>query len=361
MSNIDEATLIVDIGSSTVRAGFAGDDQPAAVFPAVLGKPWVKEGLAPRPPVERGRITSFEHFEAVLRRTFNGELNVAPEDYSLLLSEAPDNSKDAREIITKIAFEKFNFKAFSLIPRPVLSLYASSRTTGMVLSVGDGVAIASPIYEGAIIKDAIMRLDYAGRDLTEYLASLMRGKINSAVAREFYQEMKEKFCYVAMDFSNELTREKDNSFPKRYDLPDGKTIYLEDERYCCPEALFQPSLVGVNAGGVDKLVLDSIMKCNIDFRKDLYANTVLSGGSTMFPGMADRLQKEITNMAPSTMKIKIIAPPERSYSAWIGGSILASIPTFEEGIVLREDYAKQGPGIIHEKCAPYYREIAAKA
>merc|ERR1711890_213658 len=87
---------------------------------------------------------------------------------------------------------------------------------------------------------------------------------------------------------------------------------------------------GMEACGIHETTFNSIMKCDVDIRKDLYANTVMSGGTTMYPGIADRMQKEITALAPSTIKIKIIAPPERKYSVWIGGSILASLSTFQQ-------------------------------
>ena len=102
--------------------------------------------------------------------------------------------------------------------------------------------------------------------------------------------------------------------------------------------------------GIHETTYNSIMKCDIDIRKDLYANTVLSGGSTMYPGIADRMQKEITSLAPSTMKIKIIAPPERKYSVWIGGSILASLSTFQQMWISKQEYDESGPSIVHRKC-----------
>jgi len=102
--------------------------------------------------------------------------------------------------------------------------------------------------------------------------------------------------------------------------------------------------------GVHEAIFSSILKCDIDIRKDLYANNVMSGGSTMFPGIADRMQKEITSMAPSTMKIKIIAPPERKYSVWIGGSILASLSTFQTMWITKAEYDESGPSIVHRKC-----------
>ena len=101
---------------------------------------------------------------------------------------------------------------------------------------------------------------------------------------------------------------------------------------------------------INIFIYNSIMKCDIDIRKDLYANIVLSGGSTMFPGIADRMQKEITAMAPQSMKIKIIAPPERKYSVWIGGFILASLSTFTSMWISKQEYDESGPSIVHRKC-----------
>jgi actin len=92
------------------------------------------------------------------------------------------------------------------------------------------------------------------------------------------------------------------------------------------------------------------MKCDIDVQKDLYSNIVLSGGSTMFQGLSERLEKEIIRLAPPSMKVKVVAPPERKYAAWIGGSILASLWTFQQMIITREEYNDTGPGIVHRKC-----------
>uniref|UniRef100_A0AAQ4PB91 Uncharacterized protein n=1 Tax=Gasterosteus aculeatus aculeatus TaxID=481459 RepID=A0AAQ4PB91_GASAC len=137
---------------------------------------------------------------------------------------------------------------------------------------------------------------------------------------------------------------------KSYELPDGQVITIGNERFRCPEALFQPSFLGMESAGIHETTYNSIMKCDVDIRKDLYANTVLSGGTTMYPGIADRMQKEITALAPPTMKIKIIAPPERKYSVWIGGSILASLSTFQQMWISKQEYDESGPSIVHRKC-----------
>uniref|UniRef100_A0A0L8GHH1 Actin, cytoplasmic n=1 Tax=Octopus bimaculoides TaxID=37653 RepID=A0A0L8GHH1_OCTBM len=120
--------------------------------------------------------------------------------------------------------------------------------------------------------------------------------------------------------------------------------------YASGQAMFQPSFLGMESAGIHETTYNSIMKCDVDIRKDLYANTVLSGGSTMYPGIADRMQKEISALAPPTMKIKIIAPPERKYSVWIGGSILASLSTFQQMWISKQEYDESGPSIVHRKC-----------
>ncbi|XP_024909198.1 actin, muscle-like [Cynoglossus semilaevis] len=103
----------------------------------------------------------------------------------------------------------------------------------------------------------------------------------------------------------------------------------------------------MESAGVHETTFNSIMKCDVDIRKDLYANTVLSGGTTMFPGIADRMQKEVTALAPPTMKIKVLV---RKYSVWIGGSILASLSTFQQMWISKQEYDESGPSIVHRKC-----------
>lgn len=275
-----------------------------------------------------------------------GELCVKPEECPILLTETPLTPKANREKMTEIMFEAFNFPAMYVSVQAVLAVCASGRTTGCVLDSGDGVTYAVPVYEGYCLPHTVTRLDLAGYDLTEYLMKLLNER-GYTVERETVSDIKEKFVYVALDFDEE-TKIESSDREKSYELPDGNMIVINNERFRCSEVLFQPSLIDKNVSGIHDIMFRSITKCDIDLHIDLFSNIVISGGNTMLPGIADRLKKEM--ILTTDCKVKIIAPPERKYSTWIGGSILASLSTFQSMWMSKQEYDEVGSSIVHYKC-----------
>lgn len=194
---------------------------------------------------------------------------------------------------------------------------------------------------------------FPGRDLTDFLHKCLNSKgylFTTTSEKEIVRDIKEKLGYCALDIGKEMDMCDISDIEMDYELPDGQIITVGKERFQCCEVLFQPHLIGLEQKGVHMLTYQSITKCDVGIREELYGNIIMTGGSTMFEGIPERLKIELELLAPASMEIKVIAPPERKYSVWIGGSILASLSSFGEMMIEKDEYDEIGPTVVHRKC-----------
>ncbi|KAI9753495.1 MAG: Actin-like protein [Chaenotheca gracillima] len=374
---LHNAPIVLDNGSGTIRAGFAGEDLPKCFFPSFVGRPKHTRVLAGalegdvfigqraqdlrgllkiKYPLEHGIVTDWDDMEKIWQYVYTEELKTLSEEHPVLLTEPPLNPRSNRDTAAQILFETFNVPAIYTSIQAILSLYASGRTTGIVLDSGDGVSHAVPVYEGFAMPSSIRRIDVAGRDVTEHMQTLLRKSgyvFHTSAEKEVVRQIKEKTTYVASDFRKEekewlSVAGRPEGKILEYVLPDGSKIKVGAERFRAPEILFDPELIGLEYPGIHHLIVDSINRADLDLRKSLFGNIVLSGGATLTKGFGDRLLHELQRLAVKDMRIKIFAPPERKYSTWIGGSILAGLSTFRKMWVSIDDW-HENPEIIHTK------------
>lgn len=272
------------------------------------------------------------------------------------MTEAPLNDRRNRDQMAEIWFESMRTPALLFTPPSVLSLYASGRTTGVVLDVGDGVTHAVPVYEGFALPHSVTRSNVAGRDVTRHFQLQLRRSglyFTTTAEADLAKTMKEQVCYLtptSLFFQDEAaTKETKAQAVTQYQLPDGQSVALSSERYESPNVLFDPTLFGSEELGAADVLVNAIMKSDIDLRPKLFSQIVLAGGSTLLPGFGERMLYEVRSRSPAHTRIRISAPPERLYSTYVGGSILASLATFKTMWVSRADYEEHGCNVLHRR------------
>jgi actin-related protein len=377
----EKETIIIDNGSFTCKAGFSEDDMPRVDIPTVVGYPTnygeevgtntdeqtdifvgedaISKGgtLRLKKPIEKGIFTNFPVMEDIWRHIFYNELLADPKSHAVIVSEPAQSPYSHKKEMAQIIFEKLNADSLYIATSSTLALYANGKTTGLVVDIGYETTSCVPIYEGFVLNHAINKVEMGGEDLTKYLSSLINlRKENTrqlnfdSAEKTILNMLKEKYCEVAEDFDSQLKKIIDSKTTQEHKLPDGGKIYIGGEKYQCPEMLFSPSNFLKDYGGIHELTFRSIKKCDDDIHKDLFSNVVLCGGSSLFMNIRSRFQKELSSLAPTGKKVNVIAPPERKYSTWLGGAILASLDKFKDHMFLKKSqYMEGGENEIYKR------------
>ena len=381
--------VVCDNGTGFVKCGFAGDNFPAHIFPSIVGRPILRseekvtdvalkdimvgdECTAARDmletsyPITNGIVQKWDDMCHLYDHTFYERLKIDPTEHRIMLTEAALNPKSNRKRLVETMFETYQFAGVHCSIQAVLTLYAQGLLTGVVVDAGDGVTHVVPVYEGFALPQSIRRLDVAGRHLTEYLIKLLQLRgytFNRTADYETVREIKEKVCYVGfdLDLEKKLALET-TTVMQSYTLPDGRVIRVGAERFEAPEALFEPNRVDVEGKGLAVLVFGVINSCDINLRPELYKHIVLSGGSTMFPGLPSRLEKEMRALyladvakgdeaQAAKLKLRIEDPPRRKHMVFLGGSVLADIMKDQDAFWMsREEYEEKGVDKVLERC-----------
>jgi len=374
----EQEVIVLDIGSGSLKVGFSGEDAPRAVLPTVVATTTVDEAredehvggdsaaqkrsqnfygdeallqdaAAITRPVQRGEIqltcAHKDALEALWEHIFRNVLGVEQEELPVLIADSLPLGQAAypsRQWVTEIMFEKLKVKSLAIFNTAVLSLFSTGRTRGLVVESGEGLTQAVPVFEGFAIPHAIFKMDVAGQDITSKVQKMMEREDGQEFAGSFttMQALKEKVCSVAQD-SKAATKGLDTADEesRSFELPDGKIIRVNQQiRLGAPEVLFGGG--DPNAPTVQKICMEAINTCDLDFRQDLVRSLVVAGGTTMLPGLAPRLSRELCRLLPNDLSKQVdpCVDSQRRYAAWIGGSMFASLSTFDQVAISKQEY-----------------------
>jgi len=359
--------VILDIGQFSTKIGFGGEDQPNDVFFTLVGIPKYQNvdptygeqiselcigneiqdamGLYKLyHPIQNGKIVDWNFFEKITEYIFYN-LRVDPVVSNVLYAIHPLSPKDDKKKLFEVFLEKFNCSGFYPVLDSLLTLYSGGFQTGLTIEIGDSSTRLVPVFEGFQLSHAIKVLDIGGNLITEFMEHQLKQSgfsSDSSVEKQLVRVIKEKSCFISLDLKEDMNRVEE--YKKQFSLPDGEILEIDKLRFLVPELLFNPSLYNLEVLPLHQAIIECINECDLDIRRELLNNVFLSGGSSMFPNLKSRLYKELELLLAKQKKkmqtLKIIAPKERMFSVWIGGSILSMIPEFSDNWVTREQYYK---------------------
>ena len=383
MSNQNEnlqLPIIIDIGSGELKAGFNGQERPKVLFKNQLGVPKYKKilkkyntdntpsediyigekcdvclsALKLRNPVEHGSFKNLDDIYLIFNHIFN-RLKLDSEEiknHPILISESILNPSKNREDIASVLFDNFEISKLFFASQPILSLFATSNTTGVILESGEGVTQSCVVYEGYSLPCSYERYDYGGGDVTKYLYTLLQNLgfyFDSSAEYQIVNDIKEQLCFACP--SNLIENMKKNSeFEKEnYFLPDGNVIKLGEERISPPEILYNPELNGMEFPSFQNMIFNSINKSDMELRPKLYESILLSGGNTSIKGTSNKVYSEFKKLINPNMKIKIHSPKTPYLLCWMGGNIISGLEIFKNMWISKKEWEEKGENIVHIK------------
>jgi len=377
----EQDVVVLDNGSGFLKVGFSGEDVPRAVRPMVVTTTTVDEAkeeehpvsdsTAPKKPqcfygeealrqamranasvtwpVRRGEIqhtsNDKEALEGLWEDTYRNVLGIEQEELPVLIADAlplGQASLPSRQWVAEVMFEKLKVKSLAIFNSAVLSLFSTGRTRGLVVESGEGLTQAVPVFEGYAIPHAIFKMEVAGQDITTRVQKMMHNEEGREHAGNLavMQALKEKVCTVAIDHRAAMKgADYADEEAKSFELPDGKIIQVSQQiRSGTPEVLFGAG--DPSAPSVQKICMEAINTCDLDFRQDLVRSLVVAGGTSMLPGLAPRLKSELASLLPLELsrQVDVCVDSQRRYAAWIGGSMFASLSTFDQVAITKQEY-----------------------
>ena len=373
METISYSSIIIDLGSGLIKTGFSGEDGPRNIFNSIVGIPKMAgllvgmeqkeryvgdeaisnyEFMNFYPPIKRGEVADWDKFETLMHYLLYNQMEVVPEEMSVLVTETPLTTKENRAKVAEMLFEKFNVQKCHIANSSMLGLMAYGKTSGIVVDSGFNVTSTVPIYEGFPLQYASKKINLGGEDISLNLLELIKDKVGPSFklikGRLLADEIKEHKGYISMN-NEEQEEEKQNE--NLYKLPDGNDLKLENEIFKINDILFNPPEESKELMSISKMVVDSLKESDDDVRNDINESICLIGGTTLTKNFPEKLKNELSD-SKDFGNFNLSFSPERQFSSWVGGSIMSSLDNFHYMWVTKEDYDEKGKTLfsIDSKC-----------